>query len=186
MQNLSRTSSGKNNKSFRIFHNKSNKIEFAFLWIFYDLLCILQDSAKSGTLFKRQLTSRSLEILIPHKYTPGSLFRPCRDLGGCNVVPGRWPALLRPKSSQLAARCGRARVGEAGTSASYSKWDRGGERLSWLSGGSVPDLAVAASGGGHGRSTGAGARLGVGCVGQRPLYGRHVCLLRWMDRRRRL
>jgi hypothetical protein len=176
MQNLSRTSSGKNNKSCSIFHNESKKIEFLFFWSLYDLLRILQDSAKSGTLFKRQHTSRSLVLLIPHKYTPGSQFRPCRDLGACNVVPGRWPARLRPKSGRPAARGGRARVGEAGTSASYSKWDRGGECLSWLSGGSAPNLVVAASGGGHERSTGAGARLGAGCKGQRPLYGRHACL----------
>jgi hypothetical protein len=30
------------NKSCSIFHNKSNKIEFAFVWIFYDFLRILQ------------------------------------------------------------------------------------------------------------------------------------------------
>jgi hypothetical protein len=33
-----------------------------------------------------------------------------------------------------------------------TRWDRGGKHLSWLSGGSAPDLAVAAAGGVHGRS----------------------------------
>jgi hypothetical protein len=46
MQKLTGTSSGKNNKSCGIFHNKSNKIEFAFFWFFYDFLRILQESAK--------------------------------------------------------------------------------------------------------------------------------------------
>jgi hypothetical protein len=46
MQKLSGTSLGKNKKSCRIFHNKSNKIEFAFFWFFYDFLRILQESAK--------------------------------------------------------------------------------------------------------------------------------------------
>jgi hypothetical protein len=33
-----------------------------------------------------------------------------------------------------------------------ARWGRGGKHLSWLRGGSAPDLAVAAAGGGHGRS----------------------------------
>jgi hypothetical protein len=45
MQKLSGTSSGKNNKSCRIIHKESNKIEFAFFCFFYDFLRILQVSA---------------------------------------------------------------------------------------------------------------------------------------------
>jgi hypothetical protein len=100
------------NKSCSTLHNESNKIDFAFFLIAYDFLRILQDSAKFVTLFKKQLTRRSLELLIPHKYTLGSQFRPCRELGACNVVPGWWPARLRPKSGQPAAMGGRAWVGD--------------------------------------------------------------------------
>jgi hypothetical protein len=44
MPKISENSSDKNNKSCGIFHNESNKIEFAFFWIFYDFLRILQVS----------------------------------------------------------------------------------------------------------------------------------------------
>jgi hypothetical protein len=60
------------NKSCSSLHQKSTKIEFAFIRMFYDFLEILQESAKAATLFKKQLTSRSLELLIPHKGAPGS------------------------------------------------------------------------------------------------------------------
>jgi hypothetical protein len=45
MLKLSGTSSGKNNKSCRIFHNETNKIEFAFLCSFYVFLRIFKDAA---------------------------------------------------------------------------------------------------------------------------------------------
>jgi hypothetical protein len=53
MQKLSGNSSGNNNKSFRIFHNESNKIGFAFFTFFYDFLLNLQVSAKGQTIFKK-------------------------------------------------------------------------------------------------------------------------------------
>jgi hypothetical protein len=46
MQTLPGTSSGKNNKTCRIFHHESNKIEFAFFWFLYDFLRNLQESTK--------------------------------------------------------------------------------------------------------------------------------------------
>jgi hypothetical protein len=51
---------------------------------FYDFLGILQVPAKAVTLFKKQLARRPLELLIPHKYTLGSRFRPCKEFGACN------------------------------------------------------------------------------------------------------
>jgi hypothetical protein len=63
---------GKNNKSCRIFHNESNKIEFAFFLISYDLLRILQDSAKGQTLFKNQCSQGSLRLSSIHRCVPGS------------------------------------------------------------------------------------------------------------------
>jgi hypothetical protein len=64
-----------------------------------------------------------------------------------------------------------------------ARWDRGGERLSWLSGGSAPDLAVAVSGGGHGRSTGAGRGLAQDAKGSDPFMGGMRAYLRPKDRR---
>jgi hypothetical protein len=47
MQKLTGISSGKNNKSCRIFHNESKKIGFEFFWIFFDFLRNLQETAKA-------------------------------------------------------------------------------------------------------------------------------------------
>jgi hypothetical protein len=47
MQQLTGTSSGKNNKSCRIFHHKSNKIGFAFFRFVYNFLHNLQETAKA-------------------------------------------------------------------------------------------------------------------------------------------
>jgi hypothetical protein len=52
MPKILRNSSGKNNKSCRIFHNESNKIWFAFFSFFYDFLGNLQDSEKSFLLLE--------------------------------------------------------------------------------------------------------------------------------------
>jgi hypothetical protein len=45
MQKLSENSLDKYNKSCSTFYQESNKIGFAFFWIFYDFLHILQESA---------------------------------------------------------------------------------------------------------------------------------------------
>jgi hypothetical protein len=54
-------SSGKNNKSGITFHQESNKIGFAFFWFFYSFPRILQDSAKTATLFKIQFCEQAPE-----------------------------------------------------------------------------------------------------------------------------
>jgi hypothetical protein len=46
MQKLTGISSGKNNKSCRIFHIESNKIGFEFFRFFYNFLRNLQETAK--------------------------------------------------------------------------------------------------------------------------------------------
>jgi hypothetical protein len=61
MQKLSGTSSGKNNKSCRIFHNESKKTEFAIFRSFYDFLENLKDSAKTATLFRTQFCEQAPE-----------------------------------------------------------------------------------------------------------------------------
>jgi hypothetical protein len=83
MQKLSGISSGKNNKSCRIFHNESNKIGFAVFWFFYNFLRNLQETAKS-------LYYLSYPFAV----------RPLKSFLLCNVVPGgaagAAPAKFRP------------------------------------------------------------------------------------------
>jgi hypothetical protein len=62
----------------------------------------------------------------------------------------------------------------------------GGERLSWLCGGSAPDLAAAASGGGERRSAGAKGGSTREAHGGRPFIGDPRASSRPRDRRQRL
>jgi hypothetical protein len=62
----------------------------------------------------------------------------------------------------------------------------GGERLSWLSGGSAPDLAMAGSGGGHGGAQERGRGSAQDAKGSGPFMGDMSACLRPKDRRRRL
>jgi hypothetical protein len=134
MLKISRIRPCEYNNSCSIFHNESYKIGLAFFWIFYDFLRILQVSAKAVTLFKKQLTRRSLELLIPHKSTIGSRFGPCRNLGARNWVPGRQPA---------AAGTGRARAGNDPRALGVDSCAWLGQGEAWWGG------APAASGGGR-------------------------------------
>jgi hypothetical protein len=52
MPKISRNSLGEYNKSCSAHHQESRKIEFAFFQIIYDVLEILQASAKTATLSK--------------------------------------------------------------------------------------------------------------------------------------
>jgi hypothetical protein len=66
MDKLPGTSSGKNDKSCRIFHKKSNKIEFTFFWIFANFLRILQDSANHMHYLSYNFAVRPLNFLQFH------------------------------------------------------------------------------------------------------------------------
>jgi hypothetical protein len=85
------------NKSCSSHHHESNKIGFAFFRFFHDFLEISQESAKAATLFKKQLTSRSLELLIPHKSAPGSHKEPRNFSQACNAALGAWPVAAPAK-----------------------------------------------------------------------------------------
>jgi hypothetical protein len=52
MQKLSEKTMDMFHKSCSVFHNYSNKIEFAFFWFLYNFLRILQESAKVESLLK--------------------------------------------------------------------------------------------------------------------------------------
>jgi hypothetical protein len=76
MQKLSGTSSGKNNKSCSIFHHESKKIEFAFFWIFYNVLRNLQESTKLQILLKLYFAAGTLEVLDSYTDAPTLRFSP--------------------------------------------------------------------------------------------------------------
>jgi hypothetical protein len=82
---------------------------------FYDFLGSLQDPAKSVTLFKKQLTSRPLELLKPHKGAPGSQKPPWKELAACNVALGAVasaaPAKFRPADGHGRPGAGGGRPG---------------------------------------------------------------------------
>jgi hypothetical protein len=84
MQNLSGTSSGKNNKSCSIFHNESNKISFAF----FDVSTIFY------AIYKKQQNHFTIGVTL-------SQLGPRKDLLFCNVAPRRRPAVVRPNSGQV-------------------------------------------------------------------------------------
>jgi hypothetical protein len=86
MQKLSGTSSGKNNKSCRIFHLQSNKIGFAFFQFYYDFIWILQDSTKQQYYLRITFAAGSWKVLDSYKYAPGSRKTPWKLLIPCNVV----------------------------------------------------------------------------------------------------
>jgi hypothetical protein len=86
MQKLSVTSSCKNNKSCRIFHNESNKIGFAFFSFFYDFLRIVQSSANHMYYWSYNFVVRPLNFLQVHEHALLSRIRPHNVFSPCNVV----------------------------------------------------------------------------------------------------
>jgi hypothetical protein len=48
---------------------------------------------------------------MPHNYTLGSRFRPCRELGACNVVPGPMEAAGSLELGSSGGALGRGRGG---------------------------------------------------------------------------
>jgi hypothetical protein len=95
MQKLSRISSGKNNKSCRIFHRESKKISFAFFRFFYDFLRNLQETGKSLYYWSYPFAGKPSERI-------------------CLLQCGPWAAGRRGllDSGELAAGLGQGRAGE--------------------------------------------------------------------------
>jgi hypothetical protein len=132
MQKLSGTSSGKNNKSCRIFYNESKKIEFAFFWFFYDFLHILQDQLNGFTI-RDSLSQRGpRKVLDSYKHALGSHLGPWKDWKACNWVPGGRPLAALPDSGEVAAGVGVERVGglvaHLGTDLRARRGSRSGRR----------------------------------------------------------
>jgi hypothetical protein len=103
MQNLSGTSSGKNNKSCRILHNESDKIEFTFLCfstIFYEFYKILQNS---NSIWDSLLHRGPWNFPGIHRYAPGSRKTPWKEWEARNWVLGA----TSPESGEAGGAPGR-------------------------------------------------------------------------------
>jgi hypothetical protein len=87
MQKLSGTSSGKNNKSCRIFYNESNNNWVCIFLIFYDFLWILQDSAKHKHYWSYNFAISPLGFLSVHNCTLILRLSPQKVFSPCNVAP---------------------------------------------------------------------------------------------------
>jgi hypothetical protein len=78
---------GNYNKSYCTFHQESNKIGFAFFWIFYDFLQNLQVSAINQTLFKMQVSTKPLKVLDSLRVGPWFADRPLEKTGDSQLGP---------------------------------------------------------------------------------------------------
>jgi hypothetical protein len=90
---------GNYNKSYCTFHQESNKIGFAFFWIFYDFLQNLQVSAINQTLFKMQVSTKPLKVLDSLRVGPWFADRPWKNRGLAIGSPGAG----RRRSDQIPA-----------------------------------------------------------------------------------
>jgi hypothetical protein len=88
MLKISRITPCEYNKSCSARHHESNKIGFAFFWIFYDFLEILQVSANSVYYWRIILRLGPWKELDSHRYAPSSRIKPWKGLGLRNWVPG--------------------------------------------------------------------------------------------------
>jgi hypothetical protein len=70
MQKLRGTSSGKNNKSCRIFHHESNKIDFVVFRLFYNFLHNLQETAKALYYWSYHFARRPSERFLSSQCGP--------------------------------------------------------------------------------------------------------------------
>jgi hypothetical protein len=78
-------------KSCSVFHMESNEIKFTFFWFFYNFLQILQGSTKLQTLFKNQVSKRSLELFCPLQIYPRLAFKPLERLKSPQCGPRGQP-----------------------------------------------------------------------------------------------
>jgi hypothetical protein len=107
MQNLSGTSSGKNNKSCGIFHHETNKIGLAFFWCFYDFLRNLQESAKALYYLRSAFTTRPLTGFSDSRTGPWFTKISLERTGSPQLgPPGCRPPAALPDSGEVAAGVG--------------------------------------------------------------------------------
>jgi hypothetical protein len=105
MQKLSGISSGKNNKSCRIFHSESNKVGCAFFLFCYYFIWILQESAKWLYYLRCGFAVNHLDFLQIHNRALLLRISPQKFSLPRNVAPGAVAGAARrnPASSPASA-----------------------------------------------------------------------------------
>jgi hypothetical protein len=99
MQKLSGNSLDKYNNSCSVFHQESNKIEFAFFRFSTEFTKI---SKNCFTIGDYKFQPGPWKDFGAHKYTLGSQKRTWKEVAPCNVVlwGGGWRARPRPRSGK--------------------------------------------------------------------------------------
>jgi hypothetical protein len=133
MQKLWGTSSGKNNRSCRIFYNKSRKIGFAFFWVLYDFIWILQDSAKQQYYLRITFAAGSLESFEILQICPWLTKNTLETLDSLQCRPwGRRPAraaqFRRARRRAWPGKVGRLTRGSSATGLWAGLVEKGGRR----------------------------------------------------------
>jgi hypothetical protein len=138
MLKISRIGPCEHNKSCSTLHHEFNKNGFAFFWIVYNFLGILQVVANSVYYWRIILRLSPWKELDSHRYAPGSRIKPSKDLGPRNWVPrssgqrgsgqrrrtdgapGRGKGRGRPQAHL--GRVGARRLGGEGTDGGVQRW----------------------------------------------------------------
>jgi hypothetical protein len=140
MQKLSGKSMVALYKSCRVFHQESKKIEFAFLWFFYDFIWIFQGSAIMPFLFKNQTARGSLELFSDSQVYHWFASKPLERLKALQCGPWPWPAAARPQFRRGARRTWPGKRPEGrGSSLATGLWPQTGRKLRRRGDTVVPD-----------------------------------------------
>jgi hypothetical protein len=94
---------GEYNKSCSTFHQESNKIDFAFFWVFYDFLGISQVSANSVYYWSSTFPLRPPDFSTPHNNTLPLHIHPWKEVGSRNAALGRRGAAALANAGEPAA-----------------------------------------------------------------------------------
>jgi hypothetical protein len=119
VQKLSRNSSCKNNKSCSTFRQESNKIRFAFFWIFYDFIWILQESVRHIYYLRCRFARKTLEVFDSLQIRPQFADRPSERTEVSQCGPRGGGRRERRNSGELRRR------GRPGTGVGWSKGSLG-------------------------------------------------------------
>jgi hypothetical protein len=109
------------NKSCSIFHNESNKIYFAFFWIFYNFLYILQISANWIYYWRCNFATRPLERFRTTQLGPSTH----GTAGSPEIWRLRrrsWPGKGSGGPQAHLGRVGARRLGGEGTNGGVRRW----------------------------------------------------------------
>jgi hypothetical protein len=141
MLKISRIGLCEYNKSCISFHNESNKIEFAFFWIFYDFLRILQVSAIHNHYLEIHFAPGALEIFKTLHPCPCCALKSQQRNGVMQLGPRPWGRHGSADSGETGGTPGRARerggvyahpgASDARNLGGEALYDGAGDRRGW-------------------------------------------------------